>query len=161
MNQWGYCTAVVCAALAVSGCGSSTDSTPVDEPDPGPDTTFCESKDDSPEWAMPLEAMGEAKTYKVSVVNSTPALPVAFDENTWTVKVEDASGNAVDDASFITKCGMVGHSHGCDAIVRAKPLGDGFYELSPFMFRMVGAWTILLTVTHGDVKDVAILRLCL
>jgi len=93
--------------------------------------------------------------------------PPAVDNNTWTVKVLDASGQPVKDAvlSFPKEMHpsdpwMPDHSHGA---LQAKAVnnGDGTYTVSPLYFFMGGIWSTYISATSGSVTDTTTFTFCI
>ena len=153
--------AVACAALVPVGvlaCSSSTDEAP-----PGKQSnTFCSSEENvAPEFAMPMVEMGEQQLFEVSIVNADPPAPVQG-SNVWTVQVNDAAGEPVEDAEFTVKCAMPGHSHGCAVRPTVTSLGGGRYQFDPLIFTMPQNWSVKFTVERADgTSDFALFSLCI
>jgi hypothetical protein len=153
--------AVACAALVSAGvlaCSSSTDEAP-----PGAQrNTFCSSEENvAPDFAMPMVEMGEQQLFEVSIVKADPPAP-AQGSNVWTLQVNDAAGDPVDDAELKVKCSMPGHSHGCAVTPTVTNLGDGKYQFDPLIFTMSKNWNVRFTVEKADgTSDFAQFSLCI
>lgn len=89
--------------------------------------------------------------FSVAIVSASPA-PPEKGENTYTIKLTDASGAAVDDATLIVEPFMPAHGHGTvPASYAGKAKGaDGVYELDPMDLFMPGTWELRVTVTGAD-----------
>ncbi len=93
--------------------------------------------------------------------------PPAIDDNSWTLKVLDASGQPMKDAvlSFPLYPGapsnpwMPDHSHGA---VHAMAVNntDGTYTVAPLYFFMGGIWKTYIVATTGSVKDSTTFTFC-
>ncbi len=77
--------------------------------------------------------------------------------HTWTLHVEDAAGQIVENASIQVVGGMPAHDHGLPTAPRVTAyLGDGDYLLEGMKFHMRGGWRVELTLRSDDVTDVAV-----
>jgi hypothetical protein len=77
--------------------------------------------------------------------------------HSWTLHVENAAGQIVEDASIEVIGGMPAHDHGLPTAPRVTAyLGDGDYLLEGMKFHMRGGWRIELTLRTNDVTDVAV-----
>jgi hypothetical protein len=92
--------------------------------------------------------------------------PPAVDNNTWTLKVLDASGQPVKDAvlSFPANGNpsdpwMPDHSHGA-LPAKATNNMDGTYTIAPLYFFMGGIWKTYIEATSGSVKDSTTFTFC-
>jgi hypothetical protein len=140
------------------GCSSSTDA----EPSEARRSTFCSSEENvAPEFAMPMIEMGDQQLFEVSIVKADPPAP-AQGSNVWTVQVNDAAGDPVEDAELTVKCSMPGHNHGCAVRPTVTNLGDGKYQFDPLIFTMSKNWNVTFTVQGVDgTSDFARFSLCI
>lgn len=77
--------------------------------------------------------------------------------HSWTLHVENAAGQIVEDASIRAIGGMPDHDHGLPTAPRVTAyLGDGDYLLEGMKFHMPGGWRLELTLKTEDVTDVAV-----
>ena len=92
--------------------------------------------------------------------------PPAVDNNTWTLKILDASGQPVKDAvltfpkqSHPSDPWMPDHSHGA---VPAKAVNnnDGTYTVAPLYFFMGGIWSTYISAQSGSVTDSTTFTFC-
>jgi hypothetical protein len=97
--------------------------------------------------------------------------PPAVDNNTWTLKILDASGQPVKDAVLTFPAAsnpagstpsdpwMPDHTHGA---LPAKSVnnGDGTYTIAPLYFFMGGVWSTYISATSGSVTDSTTFTFC-
>jgi hypothetical protein len=100
------------------------------------------------------------------VIAGSNFTPPAVDNNTWTLKILDATGQPVKDAvlSFPPRSNpsdpwMPDHSHGA---LPAKSVnnGDGTYTIAPLYFFMGGVWSTYISATSGSVADSTTFTFC-
>ena len=98
------------------------------------------------ELGMALPSTSEALTLSIS--DATPS-PVDRGDNTWTVQLLDAAGDAVNDATVVLEPVMPGHGHGTfPTTFTGKSVDDqGHYTLGPFDLLMPGTWLMTFEVT--------------
>jgi hypothetical protein len=92
--------------------------------------------------------------------------PLAVDNNMWTLKILDASGQPVKDATLsFPKNGHPGdpwmpdHTHGTTP-AKAKNNMDGTYTITPLYFFMGGVWSLFISATSGSVTDTTTFTFC-
>jgi hypothetical protein len=92
--------------------------------------------------------------------------PPAVDNNTWTLKILDGSGQPVSDAvlTFPARSNpsdpwMPDHSHGA---LPAKAVNnqDGTYTVAPLYFFMGGIWSTFISAQAGSVTDSTTFTFC-
>jgi hypothetical protein len=94
------------------------------------------------------------------LVSATPA-PPALNNNSWVVKVVDASGNPVPGVSFVSITPfMPDHGHGTSATPQAMPNGDGTFTVAPLYLFMAGLWQITIVAEAGTQKDSVVYSFC-
>ena len=72
----------------------------------------------------------------------------------WVINVEDANGQPVSDAEISIDGGMPSHDHGLPSQPQVtRNAGNGKYLVEGMKFHMGGAWTVTVTVTHGNIRD--------
>ena len=98
------------------------------------------------ELGVALTSTSEAFTLTIS--DATPS-PVDRGDNTWTIQLLNAGGDAVNDATVILEPVMPGHGHGTfPTTFTAKSVdNNGHYTLGPFDLLMPGTWLMTFTVT--------------
>lgn len=81
--------------------------------------------------------------------------PVVINEtHAWTLRVEDADGNAITDAEITVDGGMPEHDHGFPTAPRVtENLGGGDYLLEGMRFNMGGVWVLTLEISSGGASD--------
>lgn len=78
------------------------------------------------------------------------------------VRIADANGHAIDDATITVDGGMPQHGHGLPTRPRVtKALGDGVYEIEGVRFNMGGWWEFKLAVSAADGADAVTFNLAL
>jgi hypothetical protein len=93
--------------------------------------------------------------------------PPAVDNNTWTLKILDTSGQPVKDAvlSFPpppmrpSDPYMPDHSHGA-LPAKAVNNNDGTYTVAPLYFFMGGIWSTYIQATVGSITDSTTFTFC-
>ena len=111
------------------------------------------SQVDDPEPASSPPQFTKLERYQISYAATLQ--PIAINQmHQWTVRVTDANGNPVENASIQVSGGMPAHDHGLPTAPRATAyLGDGRYLLEGVKFHMGGAWEVVLTVEAAQGKD--------
>ena len=80
----------------------------------------------------------------------------------WTLHVETAEGQAVENATILVDGGMPEHQHGLPTRPEVtEDLGNGDYRLEGMKFNMTGYWELQVSVEAGGVRDVATFDLVL
>jgi len=100
-----------------------------------------------------------ATTAKVVLVSASLS-PPARGTNTWTIKVTDAQGNAIPNATVTAKPFMPDHGHGSsvEPVVTANP--DGTFAVTPLYLFMPGLWQITFTVKTATTSDDVVFSFC-
>ena len=92
----------------------------------------------------------------VGSVSSTPAPPPVNEMHTWTLHLEDETGNPVENAEITVDGDMPEHGHGLPTKPRVTQyLGNGDYLVEGMQFQMDGEWYVEFTVAvDGDTDTV-------
>lgn len=78
----------------------------------------------------------------------------------WTVHIETAAGDPVDDARIVVEGGMPAHNHGLPTQPRqTRSLGNGDYLVEGLRFHMAGAWEMRLEIRAGGRADTVVVPL--
>ncbi len=105
---------------------------------------------------------GAAGLFTFTITTASPTPPAVGDVNTWTLKITDASGAAVTDATFsMIKTWMPEHGHGSPLAVAATSNGDGTYAVTSLDFFMTGLWQVTFYATSGSTSDSGMFSFCL
>ena len=92
--------------------------------------------------------------YRVSYTASTGTIPVN-QMHEWTLHVENADGNPVDDATIVVDGDMPAHGHGLPTSPRVTQyLGNGDYRVEGVKFQMGGDWLMDFTITANGQTDI-------
>ncbi len=92
-------------------------------------------------------------TFKVSYTASTGTVPVN-QMHQWTLHVETADGQPVEDATIAVDGDMPQHGHGLPTQPRVtKNLGNGDYLVDGVKFQMGGWWLMDFTITANGESD--------
>ena len=92
--------------------------------------------------------------FNVSYTVSTGTIPIN-QIHQWTLHVEDANGNPVDQATIAVDGDMPQHGHGLPTQPRVtKSLGNGDYLVDGMKFQMGGWWLMDFTITANGQTDV-------
>jgi hypothetical protein len=161
----------LCLAIgAVVGCSSNSDA---------PSNADAAASDDSAGISCTGDPRGEVFTMNVPkpgdmhalsfVITDANFVPPAKGNNSWTMKILDASGQAVKDAvlSFpktmhLSDPWMPDHSHGA-LPAKATDNMDGTYTITPLDFFMGGIWSTFISVANasGVAIDTITLTYCI
>lgn len=91
--------------------------------------------------------------FKVSYKTSTGSVPVN-QMHQWTLHVETADGQPVEDATIGVDGDMPQHGHGLPTQPRVtKNLGNGAYLVDGMKFQMGGWWLMDFTITANGTTD--------
>jgi hypothetical protein len=124
-------------------------------------TIGCAKDPRADTYSADLTKHGDSGAFTFVLVDSQPA-PPAIDSNTWTLRLLDAVGNPVTDATFPQiKTWMPDHGHGSSAIPQAQPSGDGTYTIQPLYLFMNGLWQVTFTAQSGSTTDSAMFSFCI
>jgi hypothetical protein len=75
--------------------------------------------------------------------------------HTWTLHIETADGEPIEDATILVDGDMPQHGHGLPTQpVVTQVLGDGNYLLEGLKFQMGGWWVMEFAIQHSDKSDV-------
>lgn len=107
--------------------------------------------------AKGLSVQSDNKKFTVEVVSASQLM---VDGTDFVVKVSDASGTAVKDATIMEDVFSADCMHGGeDPAQKVSANADGNYEIKPNYLHM-GPWDSILDITAGSVKDSATLHFC-
>ena len=82
--------------------------------------------------------------------------------HTWTLHVETADGQPVENATITVDGGMPQHGHGLPTAPQVTEyLGDGDYLVEGMKFQMGGWWEVKFNITAGDLTDTITFNLTL
>lgn len=107
--------------------------------------------------SMPADLLDAQPTdngqFRVSAVSRID--PVVINEtHAWTLRVETAGGDAVENARIEIAGGMPEHDHGFPTAPRVtQDLGEGEYLLEGMRFNMGGVWVLTLEISAGGESD--------
>jgi len=99
--------------------------------------------------------------YKVSV--SSRLDPIAINQiHSWTLHVETATGQAVDNARITVDGGMPAHGHGLPTAPEVtQSMGNGDYLVEGMMFQMPGHWQVNFDISANEQTDSVIFNFVL
>ena len=148
------CAGFAVLALALlGGCGKKA------APEVDPAVVVQCSKDPRVQaYAANMRQAGSSGLLSFVLVQAAPA-PPGRDENTWTVRVQDAAGNAVTGANLAVKLWMPDHGHGPATIPTISASGADI-QVQNMDFFMAGVWQITLTATAAGQSDSAVFTFC-
>jgi hypothetical protein len=105
--------------------------------------------------------MSQQGYYRVSYHSKVEPIPLNR-IHSWTLHLETADGEAVDDAKIAVYGGMPVHKHGFPTAPRVtQGLGDGNYLVEGLKFSMTGHWELWLNIRSGDQTDKAVINVVL
>jgi len=114
------------------------------------------------EQTIPALSTARKSNRGVFTVSVTSDLdPVVINQfHQWTVHVETADGQPVEDAVIEMSGGMPAHDHEMPSVpVVTQNMGKGDYLVEGMTFHMPGLWQMMLYITSGSTSDTVILDL--
>jgi hypothetical protein len=158
------------AVAAAIGCSSNSDTPAPQDGDSGTSAAVisCANDPRTEPFTLPLTHKGdnEAGPGLSFVLAGSMYNPLAVDNNTWTLKVLDATGQPVKDATLtFPKGGRAGdpwmpdHTHATTP-AQVKNNMDGTYTINPLYFFMGGVWSLYINATSGSVTDSTTFTFC-
>ncbi len=119
---------------------------------PGPAAPAATNQSAAPA-ENPNSRLTDNGLYRISFTSALD--PIAINElHSWTLRVETADGQPVDDALIAVDGGMPGHGHGLPTQPQVtQNLGNGDYLLEGVRFQMPGAWVMRFDVAADGQSD--------
>lgn len=106
-----------------------------------------------------ITLMSDDKKYRVSLYSNHYPLPMGK-IHSWTVKIEHADGQPVENAKIYIHGGMPAHQHDFPTRPRInKYLGDGLYRIDGVKFSMPGEWEMRINVKEATRRDRAVFKI--
>ncbi len=104
-------------------------------------------------FAATDEMHSAAGAFRVSYASSID--PIGINEmHEWTLHVETAEGEPVEDAEIAVGGGMPAHNHGLPTAPRVtENLGGGDYRVQGLRFHMRGQWLITFEIRVSGIED--------
>ena len=132
---------VLLGALVLAACAA-----------PGPAAPAATNQSDAPVEA-PNSRLTDNGLYRISFTSALD--PIAINElHSWTLHVETADGQPVEDAQITVDGGMPAHGHGLPTQPQVtQNLGNGDYLLEGVRFQMPGAWVMRFDVAADGQSD--------
>jgi hypothetical protein len=150
----------------LAGCSSGSAGSGTDDTGPASDAEIgCTGDSGTEEFTSNLTHRGDSGSLSF-VIAGANFTPPAVDNNTWTLKILDASGQPVKDAVLTLPPGsghsdpwMPLHTHGALA-AKAVNNNDGTYTVAPLYFFMGGVWSTYIQAQTGSVTDSTTFTFC-
>lgn len=152
MRCW---TPLLLVALATGGCPGTPDQPSTDD-----GGITCQTDRRAETYTANMQKPGRLGALQFTLVQSDPA-PPGKGTNTWTLKLQDKSGNPVTGATVTARPLMPDHGHGTSVVPQVTPAADGTYGIAPLYLFMAGLWQITLNVQAGATTDVAVFSFCI
>jgi hypothetical protein len=132
---------VLLATLVLAACAA---------PDPAAPAATTESQAAAD---APNSRLTDNGLYRISFTSALD--PIAINElHSWTLHVETADDQPVDDAQITVDGGMPAHGHGLPTQPQVtQNLGNGDYLLEGVRFQMPGAWVMRFDVAADGQSD--------
>jgi hypothetical protein len=141
-------TIFLLVALLAVACSS-------DEPEetPTPEMAAMAMPDTPGDLDMATTKLTEDELFQVTISSNLD--PLSLNEiHSWTVHVETAGGEAVENAEIAVDGGMPDHNHGFPTAPEiTEEIGGGEYLLEGVKFSMAGWWELKLDITAGEQSD--------
>ena len=160
--------AIVMAAAAVA-CSSSSSHGASSGADAGEDAGLiigCQGALMVQSYSAGMGQMGTSAIFRFELVSATPE-PVTTGTEVWVVKITDASGAAVTDATFPStpstpnpRPWMPYHGHGTSEVTVTNN-HDGTYTFNPMYLFMEGLWETDIIAESGGKTDATKFFFCL
>ena len=161
-------SAVACSGSGSNAATSQSESTGAPDAggtlDAGADgaTISCANDPRAQPFVPNFTVAGAAGLFTFTITSASPTPPAVGDVNTWTLKITDATGAPVTDATFsMIKTWMPEHGHGSPLAVAAASNGDGTYAVTSLDFFMTGLWQVTFYATSGSTSDSGMFSFCL
>ncbi|MGA7122767.1 MAG: FixH family protein [Polyangiaceae bacterium] len=156
---WGLLPACASSPGLASDQSSVSSQDAVVAPVPSPDPTpVCDTKFNPSTLEPGLTQPSSSGAFTFVLVDADS--PPRVEYNTWTVRVIDASGKPVTDATFPEiKTWMPLHGHPSSVLPTYTSNGDGTYTIKLYLF-MPGLWQVTPTVQTGATTDQAVFTFC-
>jgi YtkA-like protein len=153
--------ASVSLSFLLASCSSANEAAPGSGSGASSTVIGCANDPRADTYGANMSKVGSAKALTFVLVSASPA-PPAINDNTWTLKVLDASGNPLPNATFSAiKTWMPDHGHGAPETPMATANADGTYTVQPLDLFMNGLWQITFTAQAGAVSDSATFSFCI
>jgi hypothetical protein len=102
-------------------------------------------------------AISQNGLYRISAVPEPGGVDVG-PIHAWTLKVENAEGQAVRSATISVDGGMSAHGHGLPTAPQmTEETSPGVYTIDGVKFSMVGEWQLRFTIDAQAGKDTAVI----
>lgn len=156
------------AALGAIGCGS-TSAVPPPTPEDDADFVSCAAETRATPYTAGMSETSIAGSWTVKLLKNTYVLngkslseAPAKGTDTWTIEIDDASGQPTDSVLNGVSPWMPDHQHGTTA-VNGVGIGAGKYTL-PIYFYMAGYWEVTINLSSagdaGSAMDSAMFPIC-
>jgi hypothetical protein len=154
-------TTLLLAALVLAGCSSSTSGQPATA-DSGPAPSACATDPRAQTYSPGMSQPGATGLVKIALLSIAPNPPTKGN-NSWTIKVTDASGAPLDGLSITVKPFMPDHGHPSSIVPEVAPAGTpGEYNVTLLNLFMPGIWTITFDVTMSNMStDSSVFTFCI
>ena len=97
--------------------------------------------------------MTEQGVFQISIQSEVKPIPINQIQS-WTLHLQNAAGESVNNAEIIVVGGMPLHNHGMPTVPQVtQALGNGKYLVEGIQFQMPGHWLVTLTISANDKTD--------
>ena len=147
------------AGLSAAVSTHAQDTVADDAPISGGNSSDAPAADVSPDTST--TRMSQQGHYRVSYHSEVEPIPLNR-IHSWTLHLETADGEAVDDARIAVYGGMPVHRHGFPTAPRVtQGLGNGDYRVEGLKFSMIGHWEVWLNIRSGGQTDKTVINVVL
>jgi YtkA-like protein len=159
------CTAALVTFGGLAACSSSSGEAPGGSSS-GATAAPSNNAVNCPTWTEALDTydanVSEKGTADDFIVTDISPPPPATGNTTWKLKIVDATGQPVKDATMTNiKTWMPQHSHPSTALPVPTNNGDGTYTIDNLYLYMPGVWQVTFNITTGSTTDSAMFTFCL
>jgi hypothetical protein len=157
---WTRMRGLIVALLLPAGCagGNGEPATNVNDVADADDTAGAsdETIEEMEEMDLSTSRSSENDLFQVSYASDGGAIPMN-ELHIWTLHMETAAGQPVEDATISVDGGMPNHGHGLPTEPAVTEyLGDGDYRVEGLKFQMAALWETAFTIDAGDDSDTVV-----
>lgn len=151
----------VLLAPSLAACGAGDASAP-SSAQAEADASTCDADPRAEAYVAGMTQQSQEGRFALQLLQSDPA-PPAKGDNTWDIRLLDATGASLDGATIDVQPFMPDHGHGTslDAVVVPASSGKGEYSISPVNLWMPGLWQVTLHVEAAELSDDVVLGFCI
>ncbi len=95
----------------------------------------------------------EKGLFQITIQSEKMPLPINQIQS-WKLHLQNASGEAIENAEITVAGGMPLHNHGMPTVPQvSQAMGNGNYLVEGIQFQMPGQWLVTLNISVGEMMD--------